>query len=835
MRKNTTSHGRKLFAVALAVVMVFGVFAGIGTTKQASAEGEDYFDKDLAYYIWLKDGGSLTWRANMDDTGKFKNNAIHLDDVNGNNCSFEIAPLGDGYFSIRYTNSDMYIDVEGNDNGKENQKLHQYHDSIKADNQKFKFIPVEGEQDTYKIQVKSSGSFVGVHDNNIKKKSDLCTARDDKITAQKWYIVPINEENKTIPGSKAHVSSPSDGAPTFALYPEGKIRPVDVNNDAIAIGNCLQTEQLGRMFKVTAEWIPAQGAYKLRNYLNLNTVTTNHATDFLDYVWDVDGGGSDENAVIHIWSNKGDGKKSQLWRFINQGNDTWQIKNLNSGKYLALQENVDDDEVKLVQKSGPENWKMYMLDNTEGVHTYDDNKTESDVNAGNWMSKLSDDIPLSAVNIPGTHDACCNRIDGSLTYNLLNQQWIQVMTQYLYLGEQLNAGVRAWDIRVSKFQSDVGVDDPEIVHGNTGAVCYDQNYNPIHLSTVMNTARDFLSTHKKETIVITLKGDALYKTDDDDVAKCVLGYIKDSNYPIYKFENGTNQVPKLSDVRGKIVFVSRLAISTKVSGDPAYADYMNAFGPDASRWDADSWDGDNYKGINGKGPAKIGTSIVYAQDYYKSNDPAEKMSYFDGTVEYANSQSLTDSNILFNYTAANDRIELSRDVDLSLLKGEAYLNQVDSASSFNRLGFVMTNHIDPALSRKIYLTNFDSKGNALLGTSKKSQTTEYEESVQFAQSRKLSGVSVKAGKKGTAKVSWKKLSGINGVQILWTKDKKFRKKVKKIEVEKKGAIRAKIKGLDPGITFYFKARAYTYVKNPDTGKDEKVLGKFTKVLKYTTK
>ena len=73
-----------------------------------------------------------------------------------------------------------------------------------------------------------------------------------------------------------------------------------------------------------------------------------------------------------------------------------------------------------------------------------------------WMSYLPDDALLSALSIPGTHDAATS------TLNLWSK------CQSLSLGAQLNAGVRCFDLRPT------GTDDLMIYHGTSTGVTFDE-------------------------------------------------------------------------------------------------------------------------------------------------------------------------------------------------------------------------------------------------------------------------------------------------------------------------------------------------------------------------
>ena len=89
----------------------------------------------------------------------------------------------------------------------------------------------------------------------------------------------------------------------------------------------------------------------------------------------------------------------------------------------------------------------------------------------------------------------------------------------------------------------------------------------------------------------------------------------------------------------------------------------------------------------------------------------------------------------------------------------------------------------------------------------------------------------KKGKKAT--VTWKKQSGVVGYQIVYSTSKKFTKKTTKrvtAKVNKKV-----LKKLKAGKRYYVKVRACTLVKNPATGKNVRVYGKYSKVKKFKAK
>ena len=58
----------------------------------------------------------------------------------------------------------------------------------------------------------------------------------------------------------------------------------------------------------------------------------------------------------------------------------------------------------------------------------------------NWMKKLSDNINITEINIPGTHDSCTCKV----RYAFIAK------CQSKTIKEQLNSGIRFLDIRVEK-------------------------------------------------------------------------------------------------------------------------------------------------------------------------------------------------------------------------------------------------------------------------------------------------------------------------------------------------------------------------------------------------
>lgn len=174
------------------------------------------------------------------------------------------------------------------------------------------------------------------------------------------------------------------------------------------------------------------------------------------------------------------------------------------------------------------------------------NKTK--INGSDWMSAIDGAIPITALNIPGTHDSATKYC----IFSLFSQ------TQSLTIEEQLYAGVRYFDMRFrlknEEFICAHGISDCKASHGlfakkllaeDTIAVC-----------------KDFLKKNPCETILFQLKedntssGDAFFEL----FYKKYVQNDKDSWY----LENRT---PCLDETRGKIILLRAVGASDEKFND----------------------------------------------------------------------------------------------------------------------------------------------------------------------------------------------------------------------------------------------------------------------------
>lgn len=165
-----------------------------------------------------------------------------------------------------------------------------------------------------------------------------------------------------------------------------------------------------------------------------------------------------------------------------------------------------------------------------------------------WMSHLSDDVPLSGLSIPGTHNSPCY-------YKALPS----VRCQQVSPLEQLQQGVRFFDLRVQpsnpEDKSDEGL---TLVHGAfpislTGS----KKFRPL-----VKEIQQFLSANPSETIIISVKREGPGESTDKQ-----LGEILKDHYTNPKQWFTEPRIPKLGEVRGRIVLMRRFELSGRLKGE----------------------------------------------------------------------------------------------------------------------------------------------------------------------------------------------------------------------------------------------------------------------------
>lgn len=176
------------------------------------------------------------------------------------------------------------------------------------------------------------------------------------------------------------------------------------------------------------------------------------------------------------------------------------------------------------------------------------------VDGTNWMSKIPGDRYLSEINMPGTHDS--GMVFASSGNTLVDMGKVFAITQNKTITEQLNMGVRFFDIRVDDSN------DLYVCHGSgsTKFFAFKETdcTNKIKLSDVIYDMELWLSTHDSETIVMCIN------CEDGNKATCAT--------KINTLITGDTNIEKattfktLASVKGKIVLVTRISGQASVTG-----------------------------------------------------------------------------------------------------------------------------------------------------------------------------------------------------------------------------------------------------------------------------
>ncbi|GAK66430.1 PLC-like phosphodiesterase [Moesziomyces antarcticus] len=156
-----------------------------------------------------------------------------------------------------------------------------------------------------------------------------------------------------------------------------------------------------------------------------------------------------------------------------------------------------------------------------------------------WMATLPDGDLVSALCVPGTHESCA----------LYGWPISACQDSAASIGYQLSRGVRFLDIRLA-LKGNPGAQALYAYHGVT-----DQK---IEFSAILTQVYTFLSTSPRETVLMSVK----QENNMAGFLDAVFGYINKNPAAWYL---GTG-IPRLGDVRGKVVLVSRFGSSNQQPG-----------------------------------------------------------------------------------------------------------------------------------------------------------------------------------------------------------------------------------------------------------------------------
>ncbi|KAK4658666.1 hypothetical protein QC762_103570 [Podospora pseudocomata] len=217
----------------------------------------------------------------------------------------------------------------------------------------------------------------------------------------------------------------------------------------------------------------------------------------------------------------------------------------------------------------------------------------SSAQLASWMSKLPDEIPLSSLSIPGTHNsATCHVALPS------------VRCQAVTVTEQLDNGVRFLDVRVNCPNLDV--DQPErpelaLVHAAFPVALSGARY----LSGLLEEVYCFLEERPTETVMMSLKREGTGRGGDQLFGKILRKWYLGSDRWYTK-----GRIPSLGEARGKVVLVRRFC--------------CEELGEEEGGIDGSVWPDNVADGVCGSGKIRI-------QDFYEVG----RVDQIESKIDYA--------------------------------------------------------------------------------------------------------------------------------------------------------------------------------------------------------
>lgn len=200
-----------------------------------------------------------------------------------------------------------------------------------------------------------------------------------------------------------------------------------------------------------------------------------------------------------------------------------------SGSDYKMATDVHDSDI---INFSPSRRNLYIRDVDDVYHSgYDSFHILFEPITVEWMTALEDDRSIADITIPGTHDAG--------TYALEPVNFGYSKCQNMDVWTQLDFGIRYLDLRVDNSM--------DIEHG--GLPCN------VSFDEITRTTCDFLKKHPGETVIFELSG-------HEGFGDKFKNYLN-SNSDVASYFWLENYVPKLKEVRGKIMVIRRYAWSGK--------------------------------------------------------------------------------------------------------------------------------------------------------------------------------------------------------------------------------------------------------------------------------
>lgn len=315
----------------------------------------------------------------------------------------------------------------------------------------------------------------------------------------------------------------------------------------------------------------------------------------------------------------------------------------------------------------------------------------TELNGANWMSTIDGSVPVTAINMPGTHDSMARYVPASIV----------ARTQTMSVSEQLYNGVRYLDMRTRIEKDDViGVHD--VINCKDSYGLFAKN---IILKDIVEDCKNFLNENKGETILFLLKQEVDDNTElfskfyDDCIAASPESWFLE------------NRVPTLAEARGKIVLL-RSAKADRERFDNTNSGINFEMYPHIGSTDMNDF---RHRPVSELGGYPY--TYMYVQDSYKL-EGEEKIEVIKNFLE-------SDlDNGCFNICCTNSA--KSKPAAANAQETNAFLSSYNFTAG-KTYGIISMDFVTKELCEKIYMTN----SPIMTGTPAQAQIPSFSESYSF--------------------------------------------------------------------------------------------------------
>lgn len=291
-----------------------------------------------------------------------------------------------------------------------------------------------------------------------------------------------------------------------------------------------------------------------------------------------------------------------------------------------------------------------------------------------WLKSIPDDTFISDINLAGTHNSCARFVRVKYITKCQNKS----------IKEQLNMGIRFFDIRLEKEGNTL-----KAVHAVLDCYTDKTMKEKLLFSDVLSQCEEFLNENPSEFIIICAKRD---DGESDNATSDRFHTEISGNQDILYTKNS---IPRLQEVRGKIVLFSRFAENGK-SG--FYND--EKWGINACEWDHSGTVTDSaYNVLNFRETnSDKKTGVLILQDKYKMSAPTK----WEKAVLPTLNASFATKDVVLNFFSAANIYRSPKSTAKYIFKKFKAL----SLPKNKKIGWIILDYPTEETVRKITETNF---------------------------------------------------------------------------------------------------------------------------------